>query len=256
MSDGIENNIILSFSAARKGSEVQYTSQLRGRGLLQLETPPGQHRDMVLVNPSSCLHLPRGGLRGAVLSFSTSPSLYLCLLDLHFFFFLLFETVDCSITGSFQWHLCTSLLSWHSWRNVSQSAKQIKCFLKILLNQKFCRLLPPKVRHALSFLDQVLQQPPQLFYYWPHLFQLHVPDLSSNSEFDLVFLHYFGSDLTEQWPTEDIFHPEWGLKRKPWRSGHYSSGDFKQCHLPSPRNVHSSQSLCKVFYSHIYLHNS
>lgn len=76
------------------------------------------------------------------------------------------------------------------------------------------------------------------------------------TEFNLVFLYCAGSDLTEQWPPEATFHAEWGLRRKAWRSGHYSSGDFKQCHLPTPRNPRSSQSLCKVFYSHIYLQNS
>jgi len=62
----------LSFSFARKRmrSSVGFTAARQGPSAAG--DPLGQHRDVVLVNPSPCLHLPRGGLRGAVLSSSTS----------------------------------------------------------------------------------------------------------------------------------------------------------------------------------------
>lgn len=82
-----------------------------------------------------------------------------------------------------------------------QSAKQIKCFFKISLNQKFCHLLPPKIRRSLPFLDEGLQQPPQLIYSWPHLFQLHVPNLSSNSQSSIWS---FCTILALTWQSSDI----------------------------------------------------
>lgn len=110
-----------------------------------------------------------GGPRHAVLSFSTSPPVS-CLPDLYVVFFLFtFSQLSCSISSSFLWWLHTSLLSWHSRWNASQLAKQIKCFSKSSSNQKFCHLLPPKIRCCLSFLHQDLQQPPLCVYSWPHL---------------------------------------------------------------------------------------
>lgn len=128
--------------------------------------------------------------------------------------------------------------------------------LKISFNHKFCHLVPPQKRHSLSFVQEHLQKPPQLIYYWSHLLELHIPALSSSSQSSI-----WSSALFWLWPDRTVtywsyFPPEWGLKRKSWRFGCYSSGYFKQCHLPSPRNPHPFQSLWKGFYPHVCLQNS
>lgn len=140
---------------------------------------------------------------------------------------------------------------------LSPNQNKSNVFLKISLNQKFCHLLTPK----LSWLP--------LLPSWRHaaassacLFLISfVPAACSWSkfqftDFDLFFLHFFGSDLKAQGPRKAIFHPEWGLKRKTWRHGCFSSRDFKQFHLPNPRTPHSSQSLLRFISLHMYLQNS
>lgn len=135
----------------------------------------------------------------------------------------------------------------HSWQNVSQAAKQIKCVLKVSPNDRFCHLLPPLMKVCNLHDDE----PSQLTYSWPHLIQLHVTNLSSNAEsliwsFCSILALTYGSYFPSRMRNEKEGLEVWTLQL--W--------SFQTVPPTKSRNPHFSQSLHKGFYSHIYLQNS
>lgn len=134
--------------------------------------------------------------------FPTLPSLwFICCLDLHMSGFFLFTFSNSELQHDWfvlMVFMYLSPLQTFTMKCITVSKVNL-IFLKNPFNHKLCHLLLPKIRHSLFFLKELLHQPPQLIYFWPHLLQLYIPVLSSNSQSSI-----WSSALFCLWPDRPV----------------------------------------------------